>query len=113
MAELQTPARKKPYYDDDCGIAEPCFGKSAGAGRQGRHRGIPVQSAGSEPAEGAAAAGAAFAGDGTDRSSLVRLPPQAICGYDKLFTIAHKLPGQTCYSFARENGTPPRSTAES
>jgi hypothetical protein len=24
-----------------------------------------------------------------------------ICGYDKLFTIAHRLPGQTCYSFAR------------
>jgi hypothetical protein len=33
--------------------------------------GIPVRSAGSEPAEGAAAAGAAFVGHGASRSSLV------------------------------------------
>ena len=57
---------------------EPRFGKSARAGGQGGPGGISLRSAGSELAEGAAAAGAAFAGDGANRSSLVRLPPQAI-----------------------------------
>jgi hypothetical protein len=31
----------------------------------------------------------------------------------KLFTIAHKFPDQVCYSFIRDNGTPPRSKAGS
>jgi hypothetical protein len=32
---------------------------------------------------------------------------------DKLFTIAHKLPDEVCYSFTLDNGTPPRSKAGS
>jgi hypothetical protein len=31
----------------------------------------------------------------------------------KLFTIAHKFPNEVCYSFIRDNGTPPRSKAGS
>jgi len=60
--------------DDDRGMLSHVSGKVPRR-RQGRSGGYRLRSAGGEPAQGAAAAGAAFAGDGANRSALVHLSP--------------------------------------